>query len=75
MFDINKYTGLWYEIARTPNWFEEEGSTNITAEYKLSSDGKILVLNKEQRKDGKIYEKKGIATIVKNKGTIILRIL
>lgn len=66
MFDVNKYVGLWYEIARTPNFFEEEGAKNIRAEYKLNADGTINVLNTETRKDGKIYKIKGIASPADN---------
>lgn len=43
-FDIRQYTGLWYEIARLPNWFEK-GMTNITALYTLEKDGTVKVVN------------------------------
>lgn len=42
--DINRYMGLWYEIARYENSFEC-GMTRVTATYTLSSDGKIRVEN------------------------------
>lgn len=44
-FDINKYTGKWYEIARTDTWFER-GLNNTTAEYSIRDDGKIRVVNR-----------------------------
>jgi len=44
VFDIGRYLGFWYEVARLPNWFEPEGSFS-SAEYGLSSDGKITVKN------------------------------
>lgn len=42
--DINKYSGLWYEIARFPNSFEKN-LVGVTATYTLRDDGKIKVLN------------------------------
>jgi apolipoprotein D and lipocalin family protein len=42
--DLNRYTGLWYEIARLPNPFEKNLKC-ITAKYTLREDGKISVLN------------------------------
>ena len=42
--DVARYMGLWYEIARYDNSFEQ-GMTDVTATYSLSSDGKIRVEN------------------------------
>ena len=43
-FDLTKYLGTWYEIARLPNSFEK-GMTNVTASYSLRKDGKVKVEN------------------------------
>ena len=43
-FDINRYLGKWYEIARLDHSFER-GLNNVTAEYSLREDGGINVLN------------------------------
>lgn len=43
--DMNRYAGLWYEIARLPNSFEK-GLECVTANYILKANGKIGVLNK-----------------------------
>ena len=43
--DINRYTGIWYEIARLPNFFERKLKC-ASATYTLRDDGKITVLNK-----------------------------
>jgi apolipoprotein D and lipocalin family protein len=43
--DLNKYTGIWYEIARLPNPFEKNLKC-VTAQYTLREDGRITVLNK-----------------------------
>lgn len=42
--DLNRYQGLWYEIARFPVSFED-GCVGVTAEYKLNDDGSVLVIN------------------------------
>ena len=44
-FDIEKYTGKWYEIARL-DFYWEEGLSQVTAEYTLNSDGTLQVDNK-----------------------------
>ncbi|MEM9046990.1 MAG: lipocalin family protein [Pseudomonadota bacterium] len=42
--DLERYQGLWYEIARYPNSFEE-GCFGVTAEYSLNEDGSVKVVN------------------------------
>lgn len=62
--DLERYAGLWYEIARYPNSFEE-GCTDTTAEYSLRDDGRINVINSceiEGRDDRKAAE--GVARVV-----------
>lgn len=44
-FDVNRYLGTWYEIARLDHRFER-GLQHVTAEYSLRGDGKIKVENK-----------------------------
>jgi lipocalin len=43
--DLNRYKGLWYEIARLPNFFERKLKCT-SATYTLREDGRITVLNK-----------------------------
>jgi len=43
--DLNRYKGLWFEIARLPNFFERKLKCT-SATYTLRGDGKITVLNK-----------------------------
>ena len=50
-FNLSKYLGTWYEIARFDHSFER-GLSNVTAEYSLRPDGKVKVLNTGW-KDGK----------------------
>lgn len=42
--DLERYMGLWYEIARFPNSFEE-GCEGVTAQYFLNEDGTVKVVN------------------------------
>lgn len=43
-FDVNRYLGTWYEIARLDHRFERNLDF-VTAEYSLRSDGRIKVVN------------------------------
>lgn len=42
--DVQKYAGLWYEIGRLPNFFQNN-CKNSTAEYGLLPSGEISVFN------------------------------
>lgn len=44
-FDLNRYLGKWYEVARLDHSFES-GLSQVTAEYQVRSDGGISVLNR-----------------------------
>ena len=43
-FELDRYLGKWYEIARLDHSFER-GLNNITAEYSLREDGGVKVIN------------------------------
>jgi len=62
--DLQKYVGLWYEIAKIPNRFQKQCIKNTTAFYKTNSDGSISVLNSCTDDDGQIDKADGIAKIV-----------
>jgi apolipoprotein D and lipocalin family protein len=61
-FEVQRYLGTWYEIARLDHSFER-GLSNITATYTLRDDGGIDVINKGfneeagkwKRAEGKAY--------------------
>jgi len=44
-FDLERYLGLWYEIARLDHSFER-GLSRVTATYALRKDGGVDVLNR-----------------------------
>jgi len=63
-FEIEKYLGKWYEIARFDHRFERD-LVGVTADYSWREDGKIKVLNTGYKKtlDGKRSEAVGKAKI------------
>lgn len=44
-FDLLRYLGEWYEVARIDNRFEK-GLTQVSANYSLREDGGVKVVNK-----------------------------
>lgn len=44
-FDVERYSGTWYEIARLDHSFERD-MEQVSAEYSVRSDGGIKVLNR-----------------------------
>lgn len=64
VLDTPQYLGLWYEIARFPNRFEE-GCVGVTAQYGLREDGKVSVLNTcfQGTLDGPKEQAEGVATV------------
>lgn len=58
-FDLSRYLGTWYEIARFDHSFER-GLDNVTAEYLLRDDGMVDVINSGW-KDGKFEVANGKA--------------
>ena len=44
-FELDRYLGTWYEIARLDHSFER-GLTRVTAEYSLREDGGVRVVNR-----------------------------
>lgn len=51
-FDVERYMGTWYEIARIDNRFER-GMTGVTAQYRQLDGGTIEVLNSGTCPSGK----------------------
>lgn len=44
-FDLQRYQGRWYELARLDNRFER-GLTNVSANYSAQADGTVRVVNR-----------------------------
>lgn len=64
-FQVERYLGKWYEIARLDHSFER-GLTRVTADYSLRDDGGVRVLNRGySAKENKWKEAEGKAYFVK----------
>lgn len=60
-FDLTRYLGRWYEIARLDHSFER-GLAKVTADYRLLEDGRVEVINRGFDVDtGKRREADGVA--------------
>jgi apolipoprotein D and lipocalin family protein len=63
-FELARYLGTWYEIARLDHSFER-GLSRVTAEYSLREDGGVRVVNRGySEKEGKWKEAEGKAYFV-----------
>lgn len=73
-FEVERYLGKWYEIARLDHSFER-GLDNVSAEYSLRPDGRIRVVNQGyDRERGKWREAKGRAEFAKSEETGFFRV-
>jgi apolipoprotein D and lipocalin family protein len=72
--DLNNYVGLWYEIAKIPNSFQDHCAYGTTAEYKLLKDSRIEVINKCYEKDGESDVADGIAKVIDKKSNAKLEV-
>jgi len=65
-FELERYLGKWYEIARLDHSFER-GLEKVTAEYTLRDDGGVKVLNRGYSTSDKEWESaEGKAFFVSN---------
>lgn len=60
--NLKRYAGLWYEIGRFPNFFQN-GCDRSTARYTLNAGGEVGVFNTCYRADGTKSTIEGTATI------------
>ncbi len=65
--DLKKYVGLWYEVAKIPNSFQDQCVKNTTAKYTLTKDGEIYVTNSCIDEDGEIDAADGVVRVVDKK--------
>src|SRR5689334_21870565 len=68
--DLPRYAGLWYEVARLPNRFEEKCAGDVTAEYTPKGTDRLKVVNRCRKKDGRRTEAVGDAKHADRKGPI-----
>lgn len=73
-FELDRYLGKWYEIARLDHSFER-GLTRVTAEYSLREDGGVRVVNRGYSKaEQKWNEAVGKAFFVEGKDSGYLKV-
>ncbi|MBN2823857.1 MAG: lipocalin family protein [Campylobacterales bacterium] len=73
-FELNRYLGTWYEIARLDHRFER-GMEAITATYSMREDGGVKVLNRGYKtKEKQWKEATGKAYFVKDTDTGFLKV-
>ncbi|BCV52857.1 lipocalin family protein [Shewanella algae] len=73
-FELNNYLGKWYEVARLDHSFDR-GLTQVTAEYKMRSDGGVSVLNRGYSEaDGEWKEAEGKAYFVNSDTDAYLKV-
>jgi len=66
--DLARYSGLWYEVARLPNRFEDKCAADVTAEYKLVKADRVKVVNRCRKENGQITEAQGVARVAGKSG-------
>lgn len=62
--DLQRYVGLWHEVAKIPNRFQKQCLRGTTAQYTLRPDGRITVLNSCIKADGRADQAEGLARVV-----------
>ena len=73
-FNLERYLGKWYEIARLDHSFER-GLTSVSAEYSLRPDGGVRVINRGySEKDNKWKEIEGKGYSVDRKDVGFLKV-
>jgi apolipoprotein D and lipocalin family protein len=73
-FELDRYLGTWYEIARLDHSFER-GLSRVTAHYSLREDGGVRVVNRGySAKDGKWKQAEGRAYFVQDPRTGFLKV-
>ncbi len=71
-FDVNRYAGKWYEIARMDHSFER-GLSDVSATYQVQPDGSVQVINRgfdATRKDWKEAVGRALFTGDSNRGAL-----
>ena len=72
-FELPRYLGTWYEIARYPHSFER-GLKNVSATYSYLPNGKIRVINRGINVKGKERISEGIAVPASTSGSGELKV-
>jgi apolipoprotein D and lipocalin family protein len=66
--DLERYSGVWYEIARLPNKFQEKCVGDVTATYTVKSKDRLKVVNQCRKKNGELTTAEGVARRASDEG-------
>lgn len=72
--DLQRYLGLWYEVASIPQSFQKQCVSGTTAEYSFAEDGFIRVLNSCDTESGERSLAEGRARLVDSVTNTKLRV-
>lgn len=73
-FNVDRYLGTWYEIARFDFRFEKD-LDNVSAHYSLNNEGNVIVLNSGYNYEKGVWKKAdGIAKFRGNKNIAALKV-
>ncbi|WP_117234390.1 lipocalin family protein [Vibrio maerlii] len=73
-FELDRYLGTWYEVARLDHSFER-GLSHVTASYTMRDDGGVRVINKGySASDSKWQQAEGKAYFVEHEDLAYLKV-
>lgn len=72
--NLEKYIGLWYEIAKIPNSFQKQCDCGTTAQYSLRADGRINVVNTCVKTNGSLSQASGVARVIDTKSNSKIKV-
>lgn len=72
--DLNRYIGTWYEVASLPQRFQKQCVANTTAEYSLTDDDLIKVVNSCEKADRSRSVAEGRAKVVDRESNSKLKV-
>lgn len=61
---IERYVGVWRELAKIPNRFQRQCARHTLAQYTLRADGQLKVVNQCLTRNGILSQASGVARIV-----------
>ena len=61
--ELDKYLGVWYEVARKPMYFQNKCDRDVSTTYTLNENGNIAVDNRCYAQDGKLNQSSGEAFV------------
>lgn len=71
--DLNRYAGDWFEIARSPNRFQQQCVGDVQASYSQRVDGRLDLVNRCRTAEGQT-EARGVARVVDDRTSARLRV-